>query len=262
MADTAVSASAIEVLLWDVDGTLADTELGGHRLAFNRAFSEEGLDWCWDESTYRRLLAVSGGRERIDHWCRTACGHPADPDLLARLTARKAHHYAALVRAGAVTLRPGVEALIAEAAAAGRRQAIVTTSSHAAVEALLAGALRKQAYAFSQRICGEDVRRKKPDPEAYRRALAALDPSVDPRRVLVLEDSLAGLQAASAAGLACLLVVGASCDVRVDGADAAALAVVEALAVSAGEQLRIHRGPPCAGARITLSWLESLIAGR
>ncbi|MEB3332731.1 MAG: hydrolase, partial [Synechococcaceae cyanobacterium] len=88
------------------------------------------------------------------------------------------------------------------------------------------------------------------------------DPRVDPARVLVLEDSRAGLQAASAAGLACLLVVGASADEWSEGADADALAVVEALAAPAGEPLRIHRGPPCAGARITLSWLENLIGSR
>ncbi|MEB3331822.1 MAG: HAD family hydrolase, partial [Synechococcaceae cyanobacterium] len=176
MAESAAAAPALEALLWDVDGTLADTELDGHRPAFNRAFCEEGLSWYWDEVTYRRLLAVSGGRERIDHWCRSVSGHPADPDLLTRLTAAKASHYAALVRCGGVVARPGVASLIAEAAVAGCQQTIVTTSSRAAVEALMAGALREQAGAFARWICGEDVRCKKPDPEAYRLALAALDP--------------------------------------------------------------------------------------
>ena len=61
----------IRALLWDVDGTLAETELEGHRRAFNRAFTEEGLAWCWDVDTYLQLLRISGGRERMRVFGRT-----------------------------------------------------------------------------------------------------------------------------------------------------------------------------------------------
>ena len=60
----------LQALLWDVDGTLADTEQLGHRPAFNAAFAAAGLPWQWDTNTYRRLLGTSGGRERILSWMR------------------------------------------------------------------------------------------------------------------------------------------------------------------------------------------------
>ena len=57
--------TALKALIFDVDGTLADTERDGHRVAFNQAFAEAGLDWDWTVSLYGDLLEVTGGRERI-----------------------------------------------------------------------------------------------------------------------------------------------------------------------------------------------------
>lgn len=244
----------LAALLWDVDGTLAETEFEGHRPAFNAAFADLGLPWHWDAATYRRLLAVSGGRERIGAWAREREGHPPDPWLLEALLESKRRHYGLLVRSGAVALRPGVARLIREAAAAGLQQAIVTTSGRSAVADLIAGSLADLAGAFRFHICGEDVAIKKPDPEAYRLALQRLD--LPAARVLALEDSSNGLRSALGAGLTTLVTLSSLSRGELAGAFAGAAAVVEGLdAAPAGS-------PHCAGPVVTLSCLQSLLPSR
>ena len=255
-------ADRLAALLWDVDGTLAETELEGHRPAFNAAFADLALPWCWDQPTYLRLLAVSGGRERIAAWIAERDDRPADPELLDRLVARKRHHYGERVRSGELPLRPGVAALIREAAGAGVIQAIVTTSGRAAVQDLCDGVLGDLAAAFAFRVCGEDVARKKPDGEAYRLArqqLAALDPNAArPGSVLVVEDSRNGLEAAQAAGLPCLVTLSSLSRQEPPQAFAPARAVVAALAQE-GAPVEVVRGPACPGPAVTLSYLQSLL---
>lgn len=255
-------ANRLAALLWDVDGTLAETELEGHRPAFNAAFADLGLPWCWDQPTYLRLLAVSGGRERIAAWIAEREGRPADPELLDRLVARKRHHYGERVRSGQLPLRPGVAALIREAAGAGLLQAIVTTSGRAAVQDLCDGVLGDLAAAFAFRVCGEDVVRKKPDGEAYRLArqqLAALAPNATgPGTVLVVEDSRNGLEAAGAAGLPCLVTLSSLSRQEPPQAFLPALAVLTALAQE-GAPVQVVRGPACPGPAVTLSYLQSLL---
>ncbi|MBD0267857.1 MAG: HAD family hydrolase, partial [Cyanobacteria bacterium Co-bin8] len=58
----------LQALIFDVDGTLAETERDGHRLAFNRAFADFDLGWDWPVGLYGRLLTVTGGKERIRHY--------------------------------------------------------------------------------------------------------------------------------------------------------------------------------------------------
>jgi len=247
-----------------VDGTLAETELDGHRLAFNRAFAEEGLPWRWDQATYRQLLAVSGGRERLRAFLSQLEGRPPETERIERLQSRKQAHYNQLISSGAVALREGVERVITAAAAAGLRQAIVTTSSRAAVEALLAAAPAPLGEAFSFWICGEDVdvARKKPDPQAYQLAQQRL--GLAAASILVIEDSRNGLQAAHAAGLPCLVTLSrssaAEAGAEADGDMAAALAVLDGLG-SAQRPLRVLRGPACPAGRVTLAWLQQLGAG-
>ncbi|MDP4302552.1 HAD-IA family hydrolase [Leptothrix discophora] len=201
----------LRALLWDVDGTLAETERDGHLVAFNLAFAALGLPWRWDEARYAGLLRVTGGRERLLRDMADRADAPADPagrEALARELHRiKNLRYAEQVDAGLVQPRPGVLRLIAEARAAGARQAIVTTTSRANVDALLARMLGPDwRDTFTACVCGEDVERKKPDPQAHRLALAQLGLGADPRHeALALEDSEVGLQAADAAGLAVLL---------------------------------------------------------
>lgn len=192
-------------LLWDVDGTLAETERDGHRLAFNLALAEAGLPWQWSVEEYGTLLRISGGRERLSHDLTLREGVIPDPARVEALQASKQRHYATLLAQGAIQLRPGVRRLIEAAREAGWSQAIVTTSGRQAVEALVQHQLKDLASAFTVWICGEDVGRKKPDPEAYLRAIDAL--AIAPERMVAIEDSIPGLTAAHQAGLATLVTL-------------------------------------------------------
>jgi len=247
-------------LLWDVDGTLAETELNGHRVAFNEAFRAAELPWHWDEATYLQLLQVSGGRERLSGWLTTMEGQAPDAARLDALVRCKQACYSALVRRGALPLRDGVADLIREAAAAGLAQVIVTTSSRAAVQGLVEGSLGTLAEAFSFWVCGDDVAAKKPDPQGYRLAVERL--GLPPQQLLVLEDSANGVAAAEAAGLPCLLTLSSLSRHEPAESLAAARAVVEGLATAdGGGMVQVHRGPLCPQPRITLAWLQELCAG-
>lgn len=244
---------ALEALLWDVDGTLAETERDGHRQAFNRAFAEAEIPIHWDASAYGTWLAIAGGRERIRAALEALEGQTPDPARVAALQARKQHHYAELVRAGALGLRPGVAALIAAAQAAGLHQVIVTTSGRQAVTALLEQVLPRAGAAFALWVCGDDVARKKPDPEAYGQAARRL--GLAPSALLAIEDSPAGLAAARGAGLACVVTRSHYGGREPLSAYAAARAVVSGF----GPGDRVLRGPACAGGPPALSYLQSLL---
>lgn len=198
----------IRAVLWDVDGTLAETERDGHRVAFNRAFAAQGLGWGWDEAYYGKLLRVTGGRERLLADMATRCDAPARASDRAAL-ARELHdskncYYAELIGAGCIPLRPGVRSLIEEVGRRGLTQAIVTTTSRSNVSALLGHHFGPDWQArFAVTVCGEDVCRKKPDSEAYLRALQML--AVHPHETLALEDSALGAAAATAAQVPVLL---------------------------------------------------------
>jgi len=246
-------------LLWDVDGTLADTEAHGHRRAFNQAFAEAGLPWRWDEATYGQLLVISGGRERIRHFFEQVLDQPVSAAEVESLMTTKQRAYVELAQRGLLPLRPGVRRLVAEAASRGMPQALVTTSSRSAVEALLQGQGEAFAGAFAFWICGEDVEAKKPCPEGYQMALDRL--GLPAAQVLALEDSPQGLEAALGAALPCVLTLG-----EVPGAATSpwwerATAVVTHL--GEGETpTQVLNGPPCQQAQITLSWLETLVQPR
>lgn len=253
-------APALSALLWDVDGTLAETEFEGHRVAFNRSFEAAGLPWRWDRPTYGRLLAVGGGHERITAFLRQVEGRTPERGRVEELQRRKQAFYAELVQQGRLALRPGVARLVADAAAAGLRQGIVTTSGRSAVQALLEGAPPALGRAFDFWVCGDDVARKKPDPEAYRLALARMAGagSEAVAGVLVLEDSPVGLAAATGAGLSCLVCLSAATREEPDARFSAARAVVESLEEPGG-RIEVRRGPACPEGQVTLSWLERLL---
>lgn len=200
----------LQALLFDVDGTLADSERTGHLPAFNEAFAGAGLDWRWSPELYAELLQVSGGRERILHYLRTrrpgVTLDAATEALVARLHADKNRRYAAAVAAGRVALRPGVLRLLGETSAAGLRLAIVTTTSPENLDALLRVALGAEVRErFETVVAGDAVAAKKPAPDAYLLALEAL--RLEPEACLALEDSGNGLRAALAAGVPTLVTV-------------------------------------------------------
>lgn len=197
-------APPLKGVLWDVDGTIAETERDGHRVAFNQAFEAHGLPWRWSVEHYGELLAIAGGRERLLHDMESRPDAPADPgerDALSRtLHAAKNVAYAERLAAGGISFRPGVRALLEECRARGVPMAITTTTSRSNIDALLGqhlGAAWRDW--FSVVLGGEDVARKKPDPEVYVRALQLME--LQPHEAVAIEDSPAGVAAARGAGV-------------------------------------------------------------
>lgn len=195
-------------LIFDVDGTLTENEQQGHRVAFNRAFEEAGLGWHWDESLYERLLKVFGGKERLRYFIEEFLdGNPPAEDLDAfvrDLHARKTRHYADLLAAGRLPLRPGVARLIREAHSAGLKLAIASTTTLENATRLLARTLGAHGLSwFSAFACGDAVTNKKPAPDVYLHALDQL--GLAPNQCLAIEDTESGLASARGAGLAVVI---------------------------------------------------------
>lgn len=190
----------LRALIFDVDGTLAETE-DLHRQAFNRAFDELGIPWHWTPERYADLLAVMGGKERLEHDIRDT--HPEGAEAwLARLTEihdRKTRVYGDLVEAGRLGLRPGVGRLIAEARAAGLQLAVATTTSRPNIDRLIAMNFSRGDVPFAVIAAGDEAARKKPAPDVFDLALARL--GVAPTEAIAFEDSAAGIRSALDAGL-------------------------------------------------------------
>ena len=199
----------LEAILFDVDGTLADTEKDGHRVAFNMAFAEAGLDWHWDESLYGELLAVTGGKERMTHYVKTY--HPelwSDemPNKIAQLQARKTHFYTTLLAQGNIPLRSGIARLIKEAKDQGIRMAIVTTTTPENVTALLTHTLGAESVSWFELIAaGDIVPKKKPASDIYDYALAKMNLAAN--NCIAIEDSFNGIQASSGAKVPTVITV-------------------------------------------------------
>lgn len=201
--------SEIAALIFDVDGTLADTERDGHRVAFNQAFCDAGLDWDWSAELYGKLLAVTGGKERIKHYLREynqAFQPPRDLDrFVAGLHAAKTEHYKALMAQGRIPLRPGVERLLREARKAGVPLAIATTTTPENVTALLESTLGGDSIGwFSEIGAGDVVPAKKPAPDIYTWVLDKMGLEAD--KVIAFEDSGHGVTSAAEAGIRRILV--------------------------------------------------------
>ena len=202
MVDTA-DMTSLQALIFDVDGTLADTE-ELHRQAFNLVFNEYSIPWRWSPRLYERLLAVSGGRERINFYMREQLAKgPADiltPDLIKEIHARKTACYAELLKAGHLGLRPGVARLLTEARAAGIGLALATSSARSNLDTLLDMNLpRDWRDWFAAIETCDSVPEKKPSPAVYLAALRSL--GLPAAGCVAFEDTLNGLKAARAAGL-------------------------------------------------------------
>jgi len=203
--------SALQALIFDVDGTLADTERDGHRVAFNLAFAEAGLDWVWDEALYGELLAVTGGKERIRHFLdnfRPDINLPTNDEAgyIAGLHQSKTKHYTELLESGAIPLRTGVERLLNEARDAGLRLAIATTTTPINVEALLTHTLGAESMDWFEVIAaGDIVPAKKPAPDIYEYALEKMQ--LNPEQCLAFEDSSNGIISSSDANLTTIITI-------------------------------------------------------
>jgi HAD superfamily hydrolase (TIGR01509 family) len=201
---------SLQALLFDVDGTLADTERDGHRPAFNAAFREYRLNWEWDVDLYGRLLAITGGKERIKYYVdtyRPDFNKPEDfDDLVAALHKAKTCYYTAMLAEGRIPMRPGVKRLLTEARAAGIRLAVATTTTPDNVTALLEHSLDKGSTNWFEVIAaGDIVPAKKPAPDIYVWALERMQ--LAPQDCLALEDSENGIRASRGAGLKTLITI-------------------------------------------------------
>lgn len=192
---------SLRALIFDVDGTLAETE-EAHRRAFNETFRQAGLDWHWPVEEYTRLLTTTGGKERIRRYRdELAVTFPTD-EQIAALHERKTARYADILRDGDLKLRPGIRELIGAAREAGLKIAIATTTSRSNVTVLCEACWGICAeHVFDVIAAGDEVQAKKPAPDVYLLVLARL--GLDADQAIAFEDSMAGLRAASAAGLRC-----------------------------------------------------------
>ncbi|WAL60693.1 HAD family hydrolase [Thermocoleostomius sinensis] len=212
----------LQALIFDVDGTLAETERDGHRVAFNRAFAEAGLPWEWSIELYGDLLEVAGGKERIQFYLDCVSAAPIQSptqsnvvlprsggDRIRWITAlhtAKISHYKQLLREGIIPPRPGVQRLLQQARSQGVQLAIATTSAPDNAIALLETAFAPNAPSWFEVIAaGDIVPAKKPAPDIYYYVLQALN--LEPQHCLVIEDSPQGLQAALKAGLKTVVTV-------------------------------------------------------
>ncbi len=191
-------------VFWDLDGTLADTEMSGHRRAFNHAFNDFDLDWCWSPSLYKHLLSVAGGKERINYYCKSI-NLNLDDNLVVKIHKRKQFHYSSLLRDGKISLRLGVLRLVNELYKKNIKQFVVTTSSSDVVDIFINKYFMYPFKTFTSVITSENVENHKPHPEAY--LLALKISNTHPSNALAIEDSLIGLNAAKSAKISCLLTL-------------------------------------------------------
>ena len=192
--------SDLAAVIFDVDGTLVDSERDGHRVAFNEAFEEAGLADYWDVDTYGRLLKITGGAGRLASWFESNGRSPAEAaELAQRLHKRKTQIMRRLVADGRVQARPGAYQLMNELEASGIQMHVATTGTRAWVEPLLSRAFGDR---FHTVITGTEVSDLKPSPAVYLEVLSRT--GCLPERAVAVEDSANGVRSAIAAGLRCL----------------------------------------------------------
>lgn len=247
----------MKVMIFDVDGTLSDTERDGHRVAFNRAFAEAGLDWEWDEEMYGKLLAVTGGKERIRFFIENE--DPAVPEVdaleawIAALHASKTRHFVALLESGELPLRHGVRRLLSEAHDAGVTLAIATTTTPQNVTALLEHALFPGAESWFQVIgAGDIVPNKKPAPDIYHYVLDQL--GVPASDCIAFEDSHNGLSSSLGAGLQTIVTVNG----YTESEDFSGAALVLDQMGEPDRPCQLLGGAPNGKSFLDLEWVESV----
>lgn len=199
-----------KIVLFDVDGTIAETEAEGHLPAFNAAFKEFSIPWEWTLNQYGDLLRITGGFERmVAHG--QSMGDPvasseAGCELLRRVHRRKNEIYAQRLAMGLIMPRPGLIDLLGTISTTGGQWAVVTTTSLKNWEELWMHSVCRSGQIAPPvlAICGEDVVAKKPDPDAYTLALQRL--GLPAERCVAIEDSENGLRAARGAGIETVVV--------------------------------------------------------
>ncbi len=239
-------------VIFDVDGTLAETE-EIHRRAFNETFENFKVQWFWDQHTYKRLLKVTGGKERIKFYAKEMRSDLEDTDI-ADLHRYKTTLYEQLVTSGGISLRPGVERLIRELQASSIKILIATTTNYSNVVTLVDSTLGPgSTNVFDVIAAGDVVRHKKPSPDVYIKALE--EASLDPKECLAIEDSRNGLLAALSAGVATIITPSSYTK---DENFSEAISVVEHLGMPELPCKGLHGTYPKDGV-VTVPWITDII---
>ena len=194
--------SYLQGVYWDLDGTIANTELEAHLPAFNRSFESLGLGWYWDEKTYIDLLKINGGKNRIAYYANLK-KQSFSQEFIADIHLEKQKNYLSLLKNGAVTLKYGVERLVKELKIKDVRQFIVTSSSRIQVT-LLVDLLFGKENPFEFFISSEDVDLHKPDPLPYLKALSLS--GIKSSNSIVFEDSIPGVTSSLSAKIPTICV--------------------------------------------------------
>ena len=192
----------LEGVYWDLDGTIANTELEAHLPAFNLAFNDFGIDWNWDNNKYIQLLKINGGKNRIAYYSKSI-NYGLTDDLIIKIHEKKQHHYLEIIKKNCVNFKTGVFRLINELNKKKIRQFIVTSSSRSQVD-LLVEYLFKGFNPFEFIISSEDVELNKPNPLPYLKAVQLS--GIKKNNSLVFEDSNPGLKSSLAANLPTIFV--------------------------------------------------------
>ena len=228
-------------LIFDCDGVLADTELHGHLVAFNRMWQKFGVNWQWSSEQYAEKLRIGGGKERMaslfaEPRFQEVFDVPKDEtarkELLAKWHAEKTAIYQDIIASGAIPARAGVKRLAEEALARDWKLAVASTSARPSVDAVLQHAVGPQtAQRFALVLAGDIIPKKKPAPDIYLMAVANLGISAE--SCVAIEDSRNGLLSAHTAGIT--TVVTTSYFTQGERFDEAVL-VVNSLGDPAGER--------------------------
>ncbi len=195
---------ALRAIIFNVDGTLANTERDGHRPAFNAAFAEMGLPWHWGESFYGTLLVKGGGIERLrfyaEHFDPATFARPDFEEFIQRLYEIKTRNYQRLLAAGVIPLRADIGSLICDARTEGVRLAIASSSRLDNIVGLLRANLGPNADAWFDAVVSSDVvKAPKPSPDVYKKVLEQLN--LPPRDCLAVENTAQGLMSSISAGV-------------------------------------------------------------
>ena len=248
------SMTSLEAVFWDVDGTISDTEINGHRVAFNKAFNELNLNWYWNENEYIDLLKITGGKNRLKYFS-SINNYDISELQISHIYEFKKRYYKKLQEDNKLLLRTGVFRLINDLYLSGIQQCIVTSSSRDSVEFMIKNCLSLKYNPFSFIISSEDVQHNKPHSEPY--DLALNKSGLDNRNIIVIEDSLPGLISATAANLTCLVTL-TSWNKNDLSEYHSAISVVDSLGEDCSRS-HFFKGPKSNSGFVDISFLENCL---
>ena len=193
----------LEGVYWDLDGTIANTELEAHLPAFNNAFNDLDINWNWDINKYIQLLRINGGKNRISYYSKLI-NNFKDNKEVTKIHERKQYHYINHVKKNNVlSLKTGVDRLIRELHKKEVRQFIVTSSSKKQAR-LIIKQLFNEFNPFEFIISSDDVQFHKPNPLPYLKAMQLS--GIKSNKSIVFEDSCPGIRSSLAAKLPTIYV--------------------------------------------------------